>query len=447
MTEPAADAALERRTVQTLLAEAATENERAISSLRALMALALAARFFLISAHANDAYGSARTGLVLPAALLAIVFSLVFLHQSRRGRVSWPWLAAATVVDAVVVFLSLLGDALFPGAAYAGALHGPDTALVLLIAVAAGFRLSVPLALLGGALNTAGVSVLVALDHRVGRVALEYARETAFMWLVLLASATGVAAVAAWRARTLAVRAAEETLRHERARRDLGLVLEGHHDAKGVLSSALLNSERLLHVLGDASATERSRMEVARRLVKDLDVLAGCVEHVRQEADGRLTASLPLGDVDVAAGIADLVAMLDGALPGLAIELAGERAGARAVLAGSKRGLSRVLWNLLKNAHDGDGRRRASRVRLTVAASNTEVSLIVEDDGPGFSPSGTAAAPGPTKPGGLGVGLESVRTLVERSGGRLELGNSALGGALVRVSLPSSRGAAGTPRA
>jgi signal transduction histidine kinase len=432
MAENAGDAR-DRHTVETLLAEAATENERAISGVRALMALTLAVRFFLISAHTSDASGPARTGLVLPTALLAIVFSLVFLHRSHRRPVAWPWLAAATGVDAAVAFLSLLGDALFPGASYVGALYSADTALVLLITVVAGFRLSVPLALLGGGLNGAGVATLILLDHHLALVPVRYEAQTSLMWLVLVASAGAVAAVAAGRARTLALRAAEESLRRERALRDLGLVLEGHHDAQGVLSAALLNSERLVQMFGEPGAGERSRLDVARRLAEDLDLLAGCVGRVRQDADGRVTASLPVVEVDVAAGATEVLEALDGALPGVHVERIGEQAAAKALLAGGKHGLSRLLWNLLKNAHDGDGRRGAHRVRLTVESSEGEVRLSVEDDGPGFA-AGRGAG-GSAKPGGLGVGLESVRALVERSGGRVDFGESALGGALVRVSL------------
>jgi signal transduction histidine kinase len=428
--------ALERQTVDTLLAEAASQSEAAISTLRAAMALMLLGRFFLLSGHSSDRYGTGRASLVIPTALLAVGFSLVFLHRSRRRRASPPWLAAATVVDAAVAFLSLLGNALFPGAAYHGALLGPDTALALLIVVAAGFRLSVPLALLGGLLNGAGVAALVALDQQLGRATIEYGRTHLQMWLILMASATGVAAVAAHRTRYLARLAAEETLRRERAVRDLGLVLEGHHDAVGVLSSAVLNSERLLEAL-DQPGGDRTRTDIARRLVEDLDVLAGCVEHVRQDADGRLTASLPAGEVDLGAALAELVASLRHALPGLAIEVAGAASNARAIVAGQKRGLARVLWNLLKNAHDGDGRRGAGRARVSVETTSHEVSLVVEDDGPGFGdPRGGVSQA--AKPGGLGVGLESVRTIVEGSGGRLELGRSALGGALVRIWLPAA---------
>jgi signal transduction histidine kinase len=424
----------ERRSVETLLAEAASQSEAAISTLRALMALAMVARFFALSGHSNDAFGATRTMLVLPTALLAVAFSASFLHRWRRGRASSRWLAAATVADALVAFAALLGDALFPGPSYRGALLGPDTALAIVIVVASGFRLSVPLALLGGALNTAGVMALVAVDRHVGHATVEYGHVHAQMWLILMASSTFVAAVAAWRTRTLATRAAEETLRRERALRDLGHVLEGHHDAKGVLTSALLHSERLLEAMREPSEGDRSRIEIARRLAEDLDVLAGCVEHVRQDADGRLTASLPAEEVELGSGLADLVANLKAGFPGLTVELSGETAGARAVVAGQKRGLSRVVWNLLKNAHDGDGRRRATRVRLGIETRAADVLLVVEDDGPGFP---DAAGLPSSKPGGLGIGLESVRTIVEGSGGRLELGRSGLGGALVRVSLPA----------
>jgi two-component system, NtrC family, C4-dicarboxylate transport sensor histidine kinase DctB len=433
--EAAGELAVERRVVAGLLATAAEQSEAAISRIRALLATLLIARFFLLGSHANDAYAAPRTWLVLPTGVIAVVFSAVLLHRAKRGRVSVAWLAAATVVDALSGFLSLLGDALYPGPAYPGAVNNPDTALLLVLIVAAGFRMSVPLALLGGALNTAGALSLIAVDRAVGAVPAEFGGLHLVMGGIVLVGATAIAAASARLTRRLATQAAEEAVRRDRATRDLGLVLEGHHDAQGVLSSALLNADRLEHVLRDEATQSGQLTRLARQLRDDLGVLAGCVEQVKQAADGRVTASLPLGEVDLGAAVEEALASLGEALPGLAIELQQEGPPAIAVLAGEKRGLTRILWNLLKNAHDGDGRQRARRVRLTLAPSGAQVSLVVEDDGPGFGdvPDGGRMP----KPGSLGIGLTSVRNIAERSGGRLELGRSPLGGALVRVTLPA----------
>ena len=88
--------------------------------------------------------------------------------------------------------------------------------------------------------------------------------------------------------------------------------------------------------------------------------------------------------------------------------------------------LRRILCNVLRNAIRAAG--PAGQVRVTVAPSAGEVQIEVEDDGPGFG----------ALPVQNGVGLRSVRRLVQQAGGRLEAGGpSRLGGASVRIHLPA----------
>ncbi len=107
------------------------------------------------------------------------------------------------------------------------------------------------------------------------------------------------------------------------------------------------------------------------------------------------------------------------------------------------------LSNLIENAVDF----AASRVDVTASWSPSQVTVTIADDGPGFSPGvidrigepyvTTRAAPGnDTKPdaegGGLGLGFFIAKTLLERSGGRLELANRSppRTGAVIRIRWP-----------
>jgi len=86
--------------------------------------------------------------------------------------------------------------------------------------------------------------------------------------------------------------------------------------------------------------------------------------------------------------------------------------------------LTRVARNLLDNATRAVG--DTGTVQVTVTRSSEQAVLDVADDGPGFG----RMAPQ------HGHGLVSVRRFVERHGGRLNFGTSALGGAAVTLHLP-----------
>jgi signal transduction histidine kinase len=99
--------------------------------------------------------------------------------------------------------------------------------------------------------------------------------------------------------------------------------------------------------------------------------------------------------------------------------------------------LEEILGNLLDNACKWG----KSRIVLSSRASEGEILIVVEDDSPGISPSlrdsvlqrGVRAD---ETTSGSGLGLAIVRDLVELYGGSLSLGDSAMQGLKVSVSLP-----------
>lgn len=100
--------------------------------------------------------------------------------------------------------------------------------------------------------------------------------------------------------------------------------------------------------------------------------------------------------------------------------------------------LERALLNLVINAAqalDGSG-----CIRMTCRGEGAVVHLSVEDDGLGFTPRALTQALDrrfTTKPRGSGLGLASIRALAASANGGIVLGRSDLGGACVRLTLPS----------
>lgn len=101
--------------------------------------------------------------------------------------------------------------------------------------------------------------------------------------------------------------------------------------------------------------------------------------------------------------------------------------------------IDQVVTNLIENAARHAPHGTAITITLQRGPSDTEVTLSVEDQGPGFPDDRTplfepfASATGA---GSSGIGLALCRAIVEAHGGRVELDDAPSGGAVVRVILP-----------
>ncbi len=98
-----------------------------------------------------------------------------------------------------------------------------------------------------------------------------------------------------------------------------------------------------------------------------------------------------------------------------------------------------ALFELLGNLLDNAIRHAASQVRVGLACSGGYLELTVDDDGPGIDAADREAVlqrgtRRDTRPGGQGLGLHIVHTLVRDHGGELHIEQApGLGGARVRM--------------
>ena len=115
------------------------------------------------------------------------------------------------------------------------------------------------------------------------------------------------------------------------------------------------------------------------------------------------------------------------------------------VQAGETR-LRQVLGNLLGNALDAlSGVAPPRRLWLTVEQRSDSITLLIRDNGPGFSPEAMQRAREPffttkTNAQGLGLGLAICDNLISALGGELALANHPQGGALLSLNLQRAAG-------
>jgi len=109
-----------------------------------------------------------------------------------------------------------------------------------------------------------------------------------------------------------------------------------------------------------------------------------------------------------------------------------------------KSGVAQVLVNAVKNAVDATtDRGESARIAVQVEEVLGEVTIVVEDNGPGFAPEvlerlGEPFQTTKQEQGGLGLGLYTCSMLAQRMEGTLRIDSEAGRGARVVLSVPMS---------
>ncbi len=216
------------------------------------------------------------------------------------------------------------------------------------------------------------------------------------------------------------------------------------HEFRTPLAAQLASVELILDGL-DGMPRERlsellsSLQRGTLRLTRLIDNL---LESVRIES-GQL--GIRRQPVMLAQVVEDAEALIEGLLTQRRQRLLVELPADLPVVSGDAQRLSQVVTNLLANASKFGP--EDSDIRIGAATTNGEVSLWVEDEGPGASElDGTSiferfyrSADQEPEPRGLGLGLWIVKSIVERHGGRVAAARTADARTRFTVTLPAGR--------
>ena len=384
---------------QALLENSAFRGELTLSIARAIFVTATWVRFVALGGLATDA-----AWVSTPPSAFAVIFSLVMIWRVRSGRARVRDLYLSVVLDAAVCFLSLLPNVLWPQEAFAGILRSPDVAAVYLMVIASLFRLFASVVLLSGFAGAVSLSALSVFGGaNLNRFTLA---------LILVVTATFIAAAVGRRTKALVLSAATNAVRAEEARGAVHLLLEEHHDTRSVLSSALMNAQLLRR---EAQGAGRARAE---RIASDLEDVT---ERLRESLERGVETRFEVSSVALARAAERAVAVARSRFVDVRYHVDIDD-GARWPVVGGAEILERVLVTLLVNAAEGDGTRGAANVRVHLEGRE----LLVDDDGPGFREVRT-------KTTGTGLGLTLVRGLLRLSGTELSTSSSPEGGARVSI--------------
>ena len=431
--------------IDALIARASTRGEVAVSIARALFCAAVLIRDGLLVMEGVDVSGAA-LAISGTAAILAIAASQVTIRRARDALLSARWLTASIVFDGLTCTAALLPSVLWPWQGYEGFVRNPDAAVPLVVIFAIALRIPTPRAALSGGLHVVLSLGLVLLDWLLRPDLSPRLWVDVTLYAVLLTSSFALTVVIAARTRRLVRKTARESVRLSRARAEFDTLLRAHHDVRTLLSSASINTDLVVRELSkgprqeqvEASSSAIRLAEIAEDLQADLRDASRMIHSVKERAFHELSL---LGRVERVRLDLALMQVVDASrrrAAELEISVSCEE-GIEVAIAGGLTALERMIANLVVNACEGDGRRSAKRIAISVLRREDDVTIDVCDDGPGFPGGLLGVGHGnavTTKPGGSGLGLLLVEGLVRASGGCFRKDNLPEGGGRVSVTLP-----------
>ena len=210
------------------------------------------------------------------------------------------------------------------------------------------------------------------------------------------------------------------------------------------------NRDRYRRAMDDLAHSLKTPLAVLKNAMREINgssasVMNDQVERMETTVTHQLSRAaavrtvMPAKPVPVFPVAARIGRALERAYAEKAVDL--ELVGARFEVRVDERDLLEMLGNVIENAF----KYTRKRVRISVRPANARVAILVEDDGDGIAPVDRRrvlrrGARADTESAGHGIGLAVALELAEVYQGALELGDSELGGALVRLVLPGQDG-------
>ncbi len=368
--------------------------------------------------------------------LICVALSVWVVKLARARKCNLGIHLFFSTFDVFFCFLALRSNVLWgpSHAHYAGLLRMPDVAFLSMLLPGAALRLYWSAMATTFTLSALSLAYLVHLDTRVNGVV---ARTSDVEIIAFQLAAIGAAAfVSAWAIRRMIRRLAREAEHVSRGRRHLHDVLREHHDVRTLLSTAQLQIGFLRR--GSDGADPAARLAAVERAVEGVGTI---LDGIKTRTFGELTLTDDLTSVDALPIIRAAVAIVRSRFPNVDVAVTAASERASTLLFGGERAFAHVAINLLVNACEGDGIRRAQRVEVRVHPSQRRRDrMIFEflDDGPGFRAELLRA---PLKGGlttkgdGSGLGLSLIASIVEASGGTIQIRNLPATGACVTLDL------------
>ena len=393
-----------------------------------IMAPILLIHFYSTDQH-NGPHGWLRAVVPTVTTVFIFVCAVRYCAGYQNVQVSRGWLYFVAIYTPVDFFLVCSNNIVFPSRnEFTGLLNLPDPIILIFLILVLPMLQSMRLVILGGGLYALALTLCLTVEKRVYGENIQYTSEVLGLWGCWVLIAILLSVLFTRFMRNLVFDAAANTLQIERANQKLKHLMQEHHDAHSVLSSARLNLDLLSRTI------DQNELALLREDLAALEVVVKSIkEDAYEEIAEEYTETIP----NVIGCIREILTEEAFRLEGITVISNLEIETCTIKFIKGRIGLKRVLINLLDNSAEGNGQVSADTVSITAKRDHGHLLLVISDNGPGFSQCILDKQTKTTKLTGTGSGLNIVSRLVQNSGGQCQFFNHC--GAQVTIRLPLSK--------
>jgi PAS domain S-box-containing protein len=242
------------------------------------------------------------------------------------------------------------------------------------------------------------------------------------------------------RAHDAMLAAREELARANRAATIGALSTTLAHELNQPIQAIVVDTQTCMRWLDMDPPQIPQAMKALERLSKNGDRMSGIVQRTREHLVKRDRNLLPVNIVDL---VRETHGLLERDLASRNTTLRVIEGSESPIVRADPVELQQVFINLISNAAEAMNGARSER-RIDVRIGNQRCGNLimkVEDNGPGLPDELIESVFDPfftTKPGGMGMGLQICRTIIESFGGKLWASNREEGGAAFHFTQPAS---------
>jgi C4-dicarboxylate-specific signal transduction histidine kinase len=212
------------------------------------------------------------------------------------------------------------------------------------------------------------------------------------------------------------------------------------HQLNQPLAAIMTNAQAAGRMLNRSAPDVEQLRAILQDIVRDDRRASDVIQRLRQILR---KGELEMTSVNLTAAIRDVVELVGTDAVSHNIMVSFEFDEEPVFATGDRVQLQQVILNLLHNAMEAMANHSQQRRRIVIGCHRYHhvVVVSVRDSGPGLSTGSEDMVFEPfytTKPGGMGMGLSIVRSIVEAHGGIIHAINVASGGALVEFQLPAA---------